>query len=67
MRGPVLYYFGGLSIALLSQNLKEEMDGNCFVSSGKLFHALIIDGKKELYYKFVRAWRFCMSPAFRRS
>ena len=32
----------------LSQNLKEEMDGDCFVSSGKLFHAFIVDRKKEL-------------------
>ena len=30
-------------------------------SLGKLFHALIDDGKMELYYKFVRAWRVCMS------
>ena len=35
-------------MSLLSQNLKEEMAGDCFVSSGKLFHALIVDGKKEL-------------------
>ena len=35
-------------MSLLSRNLKEEMDGDRFVSSGKLFHALIIDGKKEL-------------------
>ena len=53
-------------MSLLSRNLKEEMDGDCFVSSGKLFHALIVDGKKELLYKFVRAWRVCMSSAFRR-
>ena len=32
----------------LSQNLKEEINGDCFVSLGKLFHALIVDGKKEL-------------------
>ena len=25
-----------------------EMDGDCFVSSGKLFHALIVGEKKEL-------------------
>ena len=24
------------------------MDGDCFVSSGKLFHALIVDGKKNI-------------------
>ena len=40
-------------MSLLSRNLKEAMDGECFVSSGKLFHALIVDGKKKLY-KFVR-------------
>ena len=48
MRVPVLQYFGGLFMSPLSRNLKEEMDGDCFVSSGKLFHALIVDGKKEL-------------------
>ena len=42
-------------MSLLSRNLKEEMDGECFVSSGKLFHALIVDGKKKLYIiKFLR-------------
>ena len=46
MHVPVLLYFGGLFMSLLSR--KEEMDGDCFVSSGKLFHALILDGKKEL-------------------
>ena len=66
MRVPVLQYLGGLFMSLLSRNLKEEMDGYCFVSLGKLFHALIVDGKKELYYKFVRAWRVCMPSAFRR-
>ena len=35
-------------MSLISRNLKGEMDGDCFVFSGKLFHALIIDGKKEL-------------------
>ena len=35
-------------MSLLSRNLKEEIDGDCFVSSGKLFYALIVDGKKEL-------------------
>ena len=44
----VVIYFGGLLMSLLSRNLKEEMDGDCFVSSGKLFHDLIVDGKKEL-------------------
>ena len=52
-------------MSLLSRNLKEEMGGDCFVSSGKLFHALIVDGKKELYHKFVRAWRVCMLSALR--
>ena len=31
-------------MSLLSRYLKEEMDGDCFVSLGKLFHALIVDG-----------------------
>ena len=35
-------------MSIFSRNLKEEMDGECFVSSGKLFHALFLDGKKEL-------------------
>ena len=35
-------------MSLLSRNLKEEMDRDCFVSSGKLFQALIDDRKKEL-------------------
>ena len=35
-------------MSLLSRNLKEEMDGDCFVSSCKLFYALIVDRKKEL-------------------
>ena len=37
-------------MSLFSRNLKEEMDGDCFVSSHKLhvIHALIVDGKKEL-------------------
>ena len=33
---------------LLSRNLNEKIDGDCFVSSGKLVHALIVDGKKEI-------------------
>ena len=44
MRVHVLLYFGGL----LSRNSKEEMNGDCFVSSCKLFHTIIVDGKKEL-------------------
>ena len=35
-------------MSLLSQNSKEEMNGDCFVSLGKLFQVLIVDGKKEL-------------------
>ena len=35
-------------MSLLSRDLKEEMDRDCFVSSGRLFHALIVDEKKEL-------------------
>ena len=35
-------------MSLLSLNLKEEMNGDCFVSFGKLLQALIVDGKKEL-------------------
>ena len=35
-------------MSLLSRNLKEEMDGDRFVISGKLFHTRIVDGKKEL-------------------
>ena len=35
-------------MSLLSRGLKEEMDGDCFVSSSKLFHVIIVDGKKEL-------------------
>ena len=35
-------------MSLLSRNLKEEMDGDCFASSGKLFHALIVDRMNEL-------------------
>ena len=35
-------------MSLLSRNLKEEMEGDCLVSLGKLFHALIVDEKKEL-------------------
>ena len=59
--------FWWLLMSLLSRNLKEEMDEDCFGSSGKLFHALIVDGKKELMrYTFVRARRVCMSSAFRR-
>ena len=38
----------GLFMSLLSQNLKKEMGGDCFVSSDKLFNVLIVDGKKEL-------------------
>ena len=32
----------------LSWNLKDKMDGDCLVFSDKLFHAIIVDGKKEL-------------------
>ena len=35
-------------MSLFSWYLQEEMDGDCFVSSSKLFHALIFDGNKEL-------------------
>ena len=49
MRVPVLSYFGGLLMSQLSWNLKVEMNGVCLVSLGKLFHALIIDGKKEIH------------------
>ena len=35
-------------MSLFSRNLKKEIDGDCFVSLGKLFHAHIFDGKKEL-------------------
>ena len=35
-------------MSISRRNLKEEMDGDCFVSSVKLFHALIVNGMKEL-------------------
>ena len=44
-------------MSLVSRNLKEEIYGDCFVSLGMLFHALIVDGKKDLEYKLVQAWR----------
>ena len=46
--------------------LKDETDGVCFVSSGRLFHARIVEGKKELKYKFVLAWSVRKSFAFLR-
>ena len=43
MRVPVLSYFGGLLMSQLSRKSKVEMNGVCFASLGKLFHALIVD------------------------
>ena len=34
-------------MSLLSLNLKEEMDGDCLISSDKLCDALIVDGKRN--------------------
>ena len=45
----VVIFWLFIDTPLLSQNFKEEIDEDCFGSSGKLFHALIVGGKKELY------------------
>ena len=45
---PALKYIGGLLMSLFRRCLKDVADGACFVSSGRLFHARIVEGKKEL-------------------
>ena len=47
---PALKYIGGLLMSLFRRCLKDAMDGACFVSSGRLFHARIVEGKNELIY-----------------
>ena len=51
-------------MSLFKRCLKDAMDGACFVSSGRLFQARIVEGKKELKYKFVLAWSVRKSFAF---
>ena len=38
----------GPLVSLLRRHLKEFSDSHCFASTDKLFHALTLDGKKEL-------------------
>ena len=63
---PALKYIGGLLRSLFKRCLKDAMDGACFVSSGRLFQARIVEGEKELKYKFVLAWSVRKSFAFLR-
>ena len=52
---PKVKYIGGLLRSLFRRCLKDATDGACFVSSGRLFHARIVEGKKELKYNL--SWR----------
>ena len=61
-----LKYIGGLLRSQFRRCLKNAIDEACFVSSGRLFQARIVEGKKELKYKFVLAWSVRKSFAFLR-
>ena len=58
MRVPALKYLGGIFMFLFRACLKAATDDASLTSFGRLFHARIVEGKKESRNRFVLALYF---------
>ena len=58
MREPALKNLGGTCVFLFRACLKAATDGASFTSFKRLFHAFMVEGKKESINRFVLALKF---------